>query len=295
MEWIPTFAVFQAFLAYLSPKAKYLTPWNGTCTTDPLEHSRRRGGRPWKNVSVGDQLLGVLARLRLGLHAKDVATRMGLPEATYSRMFATWVLFLSHELRLLFPFPSRARTQDWMPQSFRQHYPKTRVIIDCMELQMQRPTSLQNQSITYSSYKSRNTFKVLVGCTPSGLVSFVSEAWGGRVSDKELTMKCGLVDLLEPEDMIMADRGFDIQEEVAPHQIHVNIPPFLGNQKQMPAKDVEHTRRIAELRIHVERVIGRARRYDILNNVFPLSMADLISEVVTICFYLTNFDKPLVG
>ena len=102
------------------------------------------------------------------------------------------------------------------------------------------------------------------------------------MTDKTFTMKCGLIDLLEAGDVIMADRDFDIQEEIAARGIRVNVPPFLGSQKQIPAADVEKMRPITELRMHVPRVIGRAHRFDILNQVFPLSMADLICEILLV-------------
>jgi len=288
---LPTYSLFMSLVEYLEPKAKSMIPWNSGRT----QEDRGTSSRAFNSISVANQLFSVLIRLRLGLVVADVCFRFNFSDATYSRLFSTWICFLSKELRLLFPFPTRKQIDDWMPRNFKVHFPNTRIIIDCYEVECQRPSGLLNSSITYSQYKSRNTWKILVGCTPSGLVSFVSEAWGGRISDREITERSGLIDLLEKGDMIMADRGFDIQESVASKGILVNVPPRLGSLKQLSARDVERTRRIAEYRIHIERIIGRGRRYDILNRKFTNVMSDLVSDINCVCMYLTNFDVPLVA
>ena len=291
---MPTYDSFLAIVDYLEPKAKEMIAWNSSKTKELDISGKQSGPRCFSGMSIANQLFSVLIRLRLGLLAADVCVRFKISESMYCRLFTTWICFLSKELRLLFPFPTSQQVDNWMPRSFKKHFPNTRIIIDCYEIECQRPSKLVNSSVTYSQYKSRNTWKILVGCTPSGLVSFVSEAWSGRISDREITERSGLLEMLDPGDMIMAGRGFDIQESVASKGVLVNVPPRLGLKKQLAAADVEKTRRIAEYRIHIERIIGRGQRFEILNRKFSNVINDLVSDINCVCMYLTNFDNPLV-
>ena len=54
----------------------------------------------------------------------------------------------------------------------------------------------------------------------------------------------------------MADRGFTITESIALQQAKLVIPAFTKGKTQLDPVDVELTRGIAHVRIHVERVIG---------------------------------------
>ena len=66
----------------------------------------------------------------------------------------------------------------------------------------------------WSNYKQHNTVKLLIAITPQGTISFISKTWGGRVSDKYITERCGILDKLLPGDLVLADRGFTIPDSV---------------------------------------------------------------------------------
>ena len=53
----------------------------------------------------------------------------------------------------------------------------------------------------------------------------VSKGWGGRVTDKYLTLNCGYMDVVQRGETILADRGFPIREEALLRGVNVIIPP----------------------------------------------------------------------
>ncbi len=65
-----------------------------------------------------------------------------------------------------------------MPMDFRQYCPSSVVIIDCFDIFIEKATNLLARAQTYSAYKHHNTVKYLIGITPQGSVSYISEMAG---------------------------------------------------------------------------------------------------------------------
>jgi hypothetical protein len=55
--------------------------------------------------------------------------------------------------------------------------------------------------------------------------NFASNAYSRSISNKEIVQKSGFLDYLEESDIVMADKGFNIQELLAIHGVHLIAPP----------------------------------------------------------------------
>lgn len=274
------------FFSFIKPSAELMT----YCYA-----SGERENRPAsRNMLLIDEMFMFLVRLKLGLFEQDLADRFEIHISSVSRKLVTWSNFLYFFLGSQIIWPSRADVDRCMPEGFRKLYPSTRVILDCTEIFVQTPTSLLLQSQLYSSYKSNTTLKGLIGITPCGAICFVSTLYTGGISDKEITRCSGILDLLEAGDSVMADKGFDIGNMLQEYNVELNIPPFLENQGQFSTQDVQKTKTIASLRIHVERAIRRVKEYHFFDSDVPLSTLGSVNQLFSIACLLTNFQGPLI-
>ena len=282
-----SFMVFSAFFEFLGPVVYNLNYWG---SKERITKTSRR-----RKLDPKNQLFLVLVKLKVNLKLTDLAYRFGLSTSQASRYITTWICFLYHHLKEIDWMPSVNQVRGTLPTVFREKFPTTYAIIDGSEVFIETPSDLAMQSSTWSQYKHHNTVKFLVACTPNGAICFISPVYVGSISDVELTRVCGFLDVLKdkPGVSIMADKGFTIRDLLQKINVNLNIPAFL-NEKQFAAEDVDKGRKIASVRIHVERAIGRIKTFQILKGTIPISMARLTNQIIFICAFLTNFLPALV-
>lgn len=233
-------------------------------------------------------MLIVLMKLRLALFNADLGYRFGLSQTAIGKIMKVNIPVLSSQLKRFIIWPTKDDTARTLATLVRRRYPDCRAIIDCTECRIERPLAFCARSETYSHYKGTNTFKFLIGITPNGAVSFVSKCWGGRASDKKLIQSSGFLDKLTDGDVILADQGFLIKEDVARRGAHLIVPALTRGKKQLPAREAEEARQISRIRIHVEHAIGRMKVYRNLKRQAPSEFASLCNKR---CKHLCSSDE----
>ena len=200
-------------------------------------------------LRLEDEFFLTCIRLRLGLMQAHFADIFNISESTVSRILTTWINFIYDCSRDMIPWPSTEQILYNLPSAFID-FPNTQIVLDCTEIFIEKPSSHVAQWQTWSDYKHHNTVELLIGITPNGTVNFVSRMWGGRVSDRHITMHEDIIPKIDPGMVIMADKGFTI-EDLLPENIHLNMPPRIPSSRPMTDSEVFKTQHIASARIVV--------------------------------------------
>lgn len=255
---LPNIAFFYGLLAFI------LDNWK-PATKTALSHS--------------EQLLLVLMKLRLGLLNEDLSYRFTVGKGTVSSVFREWIARMAFVLSTFIRQPSQKTIKKNLPLCFlKANLLNVASIVDCSEIFIDRPFNLDARAKTYSNYKHHNTVKFLISCVPSGGISFISKAYGGRISDKELTKISGFLDTIKENDVVLADRGFRIEELLALKKATVVVPATTKGKKQLTGAEVINSRIIARVHIHIERCIGRMKSYGILKYTWPITFLNYSAD-----------------
>ena len=154
----------------------------------------------------------------------------------------------------------------------------------------------------FSHYKERPIGKCLVSITPTGGICYVSELYGGSTSDPDMVIRCGLLELLRDKaytngsSSLMADRGFNsIGVQLLKMGIMLIAPPTsrVGEgEAQFSEEDSILTRRVASLRIHVERAIAAIKQWRYLQGRVYNKHMDLLPKAVRVAAAMVNLTHP---
>ena len=121
----------------------------------------------------------------------------------------------------------------------------------------------------------------------------------GVVGLQYIVENSGYLNHLLPGNVVLADRGFDVADSLALFGATLDIPAFTRGHDQLSPADVEATRKLANVRIHVERIIGSVRqRFQILSSTGVLAKelvshktqnaSIILNSVVRVCCSINN-------
>uniref|UniRef100_A0A1A7Z2F6 THAP-type domain-containing protein n=2 Tax=Iconisemion striatum TaxID=60296 RepID=A0A1A7Z2F6_9TELE len=237
-------------------------------------------------LSHFQMVLLTFMRLKLGLPMEHISGLFGLQPATAHAAFEDTISVLYARLASLVSWPDRERLGGSVPQQFMETFEGLyTVIVDCFDVSIETPSDVE----------ATLRLKYLTGITAQGVISFISSGLSGCMSDREIAESCGLLDYLLVDDIVLAGRGFDVEESVG--MMCAEVKTLTNGRHHLLPKTAEETKQVSHLKPQIQKVIGVVcNTYKILSSDIPVRMIEscegesvtFLDKVVTVCCAVTN-------
>lgn len=248
-----------------------------------------------RKLSPFQMLILTLMRLKLNLPDQLFAHIFSVGRKTASSIFKETASMMYVRLNPLVVWPERPCLQTIMPQQFIETFGShVAFIVDSIEIDIDRVSNGKPKAQMVP--QNKKTLKYLICSIPRGAITFISKPRESQVDDKSLIESSGLLKKIQSGDLVLSECGFDIRDGVGLTCAEVD-------KGQLKVRDVETTRQISNLRLHVKRVTACVRtKYTFLNGPVLVSMTvpdvgediTFLDKIVTVCCALTNMCPSVV-
>ena len=113
------------------------------------------------------------------------------------------------------------------------------------------------------------------------------------MSDKQTTLLSGFLKKLNFGNLVLADTGFKLHDEIVSAGAVLKIPCFAKGKSKLSQCEVDTSRQLPNLTIHVERVIGRLKKFRYLQTTVPIQQVELFDNVMVIISGCANLNQTI--
>ena len=160
----------------------------------------------YEKLSLADQVVIFYHKCKTNVTNGCLAIDFNVTEEKVSAVFEHIEFALFDHAKDSIYWMTREQNQKLMPESFKKEYPNCIGILDACEVRTECPGNVRQSVLMWSTYKHGFTIKFLICIAPCGQITFISRGYGGRTTDTQITIACGVIDKVERGDTLMMDK-----------------------------------------------------------------------------------------
>ncbi|XP_044137494.1 uncharacterized protein LOC122928579 isoform X2 [Bufo gargarizans] len=257
-KWVRFYTGFDSY-EHLTDFLSFLTADQQLCT-GRIRKKTEVG--PQSALSLEDQLLLVLTRLRLGLLLQDLAFRFRVSESTVSRYWLNWTELLHARLTQIPILYSARYLELFQPKRTVQYQGLTFTVMDCTDLFFEVQAKDRTKPAPTHPSRSHYLRRGYAIASSNGFITFSSSLAFGiatKVMDGKPQELCG---------------GISPQ---------LDLPAFMQN---VPTQLSEEQKEMSRQVLSIVSLIDKALNFRFLKCVYPQNMEAQVDRAWVICCYL---------